>query len=69
MISLNWIGSISFPLRRNAAIVRIADAVLDLIQRDRERAQLAMLDERAITDFCPDRGRASGEAAKPFWRD
>lgn len=50
MISVNWIGSMSQP-RRHAAIIRIADAILDWIAADRERLLLASLDDRALADF------------------
>lgn len=54
MISLNWMDSISQP-RRHAAIIRIADAILDWLAADRERLRLAALDDRALADFAANR--------------
>lgn len=50
MMTLNWIGSIAQP-HRQAAAVRIADAILDWLAADREKRQLAGLDDRALADF------------------
>lgn len=60
MTSQNWTGSIS--------LVRLADMVLEWIERGRQRHHLATLDDRLAEDFCTDRNAAREEAGKPFWR-
>lgn len=61
MMTWNWMGSMH-PL------VRLADTLLDWIDRDRERHQLAALDDRAAEDVCVDRATVTAETDKPFWR-
>lgn len=50
MLALNWIDSIAQP-RRQPVAVRIADAILDWLAADRDKRQLAGLDDRALADF------------------
>ncbi|MBI5165576.1 MAG: DUF1127 domain-containing protein [Magnetospirillum sp.] len=58
MAMANWIDSIA------AAV----DLVLVWIERRHERAQLAALSDRALSDFACSRAEAWQEWHKPVWR-
>jgi uncharacterized protein YjiS (DUF1127 family) len=47
---------------------RAADAVLNLLHRDRDRRALQRLDDRLLLDIGVSRGEVEMEANKPFWR-
>lgn len=48
--------------------VRVADAVLTWLQRDRDRRALQALDDRLLRDIGVSRTDVEHEATKPFWR-
>jgi uncharacterized protein YjiS (DUF1127 family) len=65
--------SIVAPRRRRAGAVadllrRLARAAATWQRRNRERAQLATLDDRALRDVGLSRADAWALANKPFWR-
>jgi uncharacterized protein YjiS (DUF1127 family) len=69
-------GSVSQKTRRAAEWFRLSKAVFGRVvavlgewrQRSRERAQLALLDERMLRDIGVSRGEVLREVNKPFWR-
>jgi uncharacterized protein YjiS (DUF1127 family) len=58
----DWSRLLAVSLARVAAILR------EWRQRSRDRAQLAVLDERMLRDIGISRGDVLGEINKPFWR-
>jgi uncharacterized protein YjiS (DUF1127 family) len=51
-----------------AALSQVAAILRQWRQRSRERAQLALLDERMLRDIGISRGDVLREINKPFWR-
>lgn len=72
MKSTNWMGSIwSYPTCATTRLppwVRYADLILEWLERSRQRAALARLDDRMLADIGCDRGRIHAEMRKPFWK-
>lgn len=63
-------GRVLTALRRLPALLAAAlDTVLDWMQRERERRQLAALDHRLLRDIGLSRADALEEARKPFWKE
>lgn len=63
----------SSPFARSAgpggtSLSRLADTVLNMLQRDRDRRALQRLDDRLLHDIGVSRGEVEFEANKPFWR-
>ena len=72
MKSANWMGSItqspslSVP-EHPSLLVRLADRLLEWLERSRQRNALARLDDRMLADIGCDPSRAQVEASKFFW--
>ncbi len=49
-------------------LIRVFDRLAEWQDRDAGRSRLASLDDRMLRDIGVDRGRASEESFKPFWR-
>ena len=69
MDAQNCIDSISSTAPTASLAVRLFDRVLDWLERSRQRAALARLDDRMLADIGCDRATARAEADKPFWID
>lgn len=73
MDTLNWMGSIFTPRRSVATadspLVRMTDTLLVWLERTRQRAALARLDDRLLADIGCDRATAMLEADKPCWKE
>jgi uncharacterized protein YjiS (DUF1127 family) len=52
-----------------AAWLRLIGVLREWRQRSRDRAQLALLDERMLRDIGVSRGTVLTEINKPFWRE
>jgi uncharacterized protein YjiS (DUF1127 family) len=51
-----------------APLVRLADAVVLLLAKQRSRMALGRLDDRMLRDIGIDRATACNEAERPIWR-
>ena len=63
----------SSPFVRSTAsggtsLSRLADTVLNMLHRDRDRRALQRLDDRLLHDIGVSRSDVELEANKPFWR-
>ena len=53
---------------RVSALVRLADAVVLMLAKQRSRMALGQLDDRMLRDIGIDRATACNEAERPIWR-
>jgi len=63
--------AIPYRNRAKAALdgfTAMVDALLDGMERMRQRRQLLGLSDSALKDFAANRADAAGEGDKPFWR-
>ncbi len=62
-------ASASSPLARGGtSLSRLADKLLNMLQRDRDRRALQRLDDRLLHDIGVSRSEVELEVNKPFWR-
>jgi len=54
---------------KRSAVVRVFGALREWRRRSKDRAQLAALDDRMLTDIGISRAEAEFLANKPFWRE
>jgi uncharacterized protein YjiS (DUF1127 family) len=58
----------ALPAFSAAAMVRLADAVVLMLAKQRSRFALSQLDDRMLRDIGLDRATAAHEAEQPIWR-
>ena len=64
-----WAGASLSPASLSRSLFRVLETLATWQQRARERAQLASMDERSLSDMGINRADVWRECRKPFWQE